>query len=100
MRFSLTLSLYLGRQFLIGIGIVLFSVMMLVFIIDLVETLRKFGGRESFEFATLVGMTLMKMPGLIETMMPFAVLFGGMWTFTRLTRPSELVVACPWRTRR
>ncbi len=93
MRFSLTLSLYLGRQFLIGIGIVLFSVMMLVFVIDLVETMRKFGGRESFDFATLVGMTLMKMPGLIETMMPFAVLFGGMWTFTRLTRSSELVVA-------
>jgi lipopolysaccharide export system permease protein len=93
MRFSLTLSLYLGRQFLLGIGIVLSSVMMLVFIIDLVETLRKFGGRDTFEFSTLIAMTLMKMPGLMETIMPFAVLFGGMWTFTRLTKSSELVVA-------
>lgn len=93
MRFSLTLSLYLGRQFLIGIGIVLFSVMMLVFIIDLVETMRRFGGREAYDFARLIGMTAMKMPGLIEAIIPFAVLFGGMWTFTRLTRSSELVVA-------
>lgn len=93
MRFSLTLSLYLGRQFLAGIAIVLFSVMMLVFVIDLVETLRRFGGRDTFDFTTLISMTLMKMPGLIEIMMPFAALFGGMWTFTRLTRSSELVVA-------
>lgn len=93
MRYSLTLSLYLGRQFLMGIAMVLFSVMMLVFVIDLVETLRKFGGRDTYAFATLISMTLMKMPGLIETVMPFAALFGGMWTFTRLTRSSELVVA-------
>jgi lipopolysaccharide export system permease protein len=93
MRFSLTLTNYLGRQFLIGIGIVLFAVMLLVFVIDFVETLRKFGGREGVEFGLLLSMSLLKMPGLAEQLVPFTVLFGGMWTFTRLTRSHELVVA-------
>jgi lipopolysaccharide export system permease protein len=93
MRFSLTMSNYLGRQFLVGISIVLFAVMLLVFVIDFVETLRKFGGREGVEFGLLLSMSLLKMPGLAEQLVPFTVLFGGMWTFTRLTRSHELVVA-------
>ncbi len=93
MRFSFTMSRYLGRQFLIGISIVLFAVTLLVFVIDLVEALRKFGGRDGVNFAVLVTMTFLKIPGLIEKIIPFTVLFGGMWTFTRLTRSHELVVA-------
>ncbi|TNE57443.1 MAG: LPS export ABC transporter permease LptG [Alphaproteobacteria bacterium] len=93
MRLSLTLTRYLGRQFLTGILIVLFAVLMLVFVIDFVETLRKFGGREGVEFGLMLSMSLSKLPGLAEKLVPFTVLFGGMWTFTRLTRSHELVVA-------
>jgi lipopolysaccharide export system permease protein len=93
MRYSMTITTYLGRQFLIGISIILFAVMILVFVIDFVETLRKFGGREGVDFALLLGMSLLKIPGLVEQLVPFTVLFGGMWTFTRLTRTHELVVA-------
>lgn len=93
MRLSLTFTRYLGQQFLIGILIVLFAVLILVFVIDFVETLRKFGGREGVEFGLMLSMSLLKIPGLAEQLIPFTVLFGGMWTFTRLTRSHELVVA-------
>jgi len=93
MRFSMTITSYFGRQFLIGISIIFFAVVLLVFVIDFVETLRKFGGREGVDFTLLLGMSLLKIPGLVEQLVPFTVLFGGMWTFTRLTRSHELVVA-------
>jgi lipopolysaccharide export system permease protein len=38
-------------------------------------------------------MAVLKLPNLTEKLMPFAFLFGALWTFARLTRSQELVVA-------
>ncbi len=93
MRLSLTLSKYLAKHFLTSIGLVIFGLMSLVFVVDFVETLRKWLGREGVEFTLLLQLSMLKMPGLAITVIPFVMLFSGIWTFTRLTRNNELVIA-------
>lgn len=93
MRFySWTIFRYLGRKFLLSILMAFTAIMTLAFFIDLVEMLRDFG-EDGLSFTLIANMALLKLPRLAEQILPFVVLFGGIWTFTRLTRSSELVVA-------
>ncbi|MSP67459.1 MAG: LPS export ABC transporter permease LptG, partial [Alphaproteobacteria bacterium] len=46
-RLSPTLTAYLGRQFLLNVGIVFLVLLWLLFMIDLVELVRRAVGRES-----------------------------------------------------
>lgn len=93
MQFSWTLSRYLGTQFLIGIGIVFGACVCLIFMVDMVELTRRAASREAVSAGMIISMSLLKLPNLSETALPFAVLFGAIWTFMRLTRSNELVVA-------
>ncbi|MDP6344887.1 MAG: LPS export ABC transporter permease LptG [Alphaproteobacteria bacterium] len=93
MRLSPTLSLYLGRQFLTGIGFVLLVLLALVFLFDLVELLRRASGRESAGLGLVLQMALLNLPSLAQKVLPFAALFGAIMTFSRLTRSHELIVA-------
>lgn len=92
MQLSWTLSRYLGTQFLIGIGIVFGACLCLIFMVDLVELTRRAASREAVTAGMVITMSLLKLPNLSETALPFAVLFGAIWTFMRLTRLNELVV--------
>lgn len=93
MRLSWTFSRYLGQRFLTGIGIVLLGCSCLILLVDLVELLRRAAGRDGVPLGSLIGMAFLKLPGVVESALPFTVLFGGIWTFVQLTRSSELVVA-------
>ncbi len=93
MRLSSTLSRYLGAQFLIGMSIVFFAVVCVIFMFDAVELIRRAAGRESVTFTVILSMSALKLPKLAEEALPFAALFGAMWTFAKLTRTHELVVA-------
>jgi len=93
MRLSPTLSLYIGRQFLVGIGLVFLVMVLLTLSFDLLELLRRASTRESVSFGIVFEMALLKLPTLSLKLLPFAVLFGGMITLTRMTRNNELVVA-------
>lgn len=90
-RLSATLSLYLGRQVLTGIGIVLLTFATLAFLIDTIELLRRAGDREGVGFGAVMMMAGLHLPFLVQAMLPFAMLFGAMLTFMRLTRSNELV---------
>ncbi|MGF1456416.1 MAG: LPS export ABC transporter permease LptG [Alphaproteobacteria bacterium] len=90
---SLTLMRYFGRQFLIGIGIVAAVVALLIFMVDAIEMLRHHASRDTISAATAIGLSLLKLPNIFEIAFPFTFLFGAMWTFTRLSRSNELVVA-------
>ncbi len=92
MRLSPILSLYLGRQFLNGILLAFFVMMTLVFLADLVEHLRRAANKDQATLAVVVWMSFLKLPSLAQKLLPFAVLFGGIWTFSRLTRTHELMV--------
>lgn len=93
MRQSTTLSIYFGRQFLTGILTVLVVLAVLAFSFDTVEMLRRASGRTDATLDLVFEMSLLKLPSLMTKLFPFAVLFGGMLTLSRLTRSQELTVS-------
>ena len=92
MRLSPTLSVYFARTYLAGIGIVFLALLVLAFTLDAVELLRRASGRPEATFGLVLQMALLKLPSLSQQLLPFAMLFGGMMTLTRLTRTHELTV--------
>lgn len=93
MNLSWTLSRYLGRQFLSVVLITFTLFLSLIFIIELVELLRRGGDKPGVTFDLILSMALMEVPRVGSRTLPFAVLFGGMAAFLRLSRNNELVVA-------
>ncbi len=63
----------------------------LIFLIDLIESLR-FAGKVEAGFAFALRLTLMRTPGLAQALAPFIFLFGAIWMFTQLNRRSEISV--------
>lgn len=92
-RLSPTLSRYIARRFVAGFLLILAAIGAIVFLIDIVELLRRGAGRTDVTVQVLLQLALLKSPRMLEKIVPFAVLFGGLYTFWRLTRTSELVVA-------
>ncbi|MBM3567635.1 MAG: LPS export ABC transporter permease LptG [Alphaproteobacteria bacterium] len=91
MRLSLTLSLYLGRHVLMACLVTLVGLAVLVFLLDVVEILRRAAGRD-LAFGLVLRMASLKLPTTAQKLVPFAVLFGAMLAYVRLTRSHELVV--------
>jgi lipopolysaccharide export system permease protein len=92
-RLSSTLSRYIGRQFLIWVGGVMFVLLGLTFVLEAVELMRRSAAKASATFGIVIEMALLKLPLMSEELLSFAILFGGMLVFARLTRSRELVVA-------
>lgn len=92
-RLSPTLSIYIARRFLMGFLVILIAIAGIVFLIDIVELLRRGAGRPDVTMNIVLEMAALKFPNLTEKIVPFAILFGGMHAFWRLTRTSELVIA-------
>lgn len=92
MRTSTILSFYVGRQFLANFLFIFFVFLGLMFLFDVVELLRKASAKPHVTFGLVSEMALLRIPHLGQKLFPFAVLFGGMLTFWRLTRSNELVV--------
>ncbi|MBR9971827.1 LPS export ABC transporter permease LptG [Magnetospirillum sulfuroxidans] len=93
MRLSPTLSGYIGRQFLLAFASVLAVILGVVFLFDVIELIRRAAGRGDLGVANLLLMAVLKLPQMLHTVLPFAVLIGAMTAFWRLTRTHELVVA-------
>ena len=92
MRLSPTLSVYIGRQFLLGFAIVFLVLVTLILTFDTVELMRRSASRPQITFADVFEMALLKLPHMSQQAFPFAALCGGMMVFWRLTRSHELVV--------
>jgi len=92
MRLSPTISLYIGRSFLMNFLGMLLSFLFLILIFDVVELMRRAASDPNITFAMVMEMALLKLPHMGQQSFPFAVLFGGMATFWRLTRHHELVI--------
>jgi lipopolysaccharide export system permease protein len=92
MNISLTLLKYLGRQFfgsfLMFIGILL----MVIYLIDSLELLRRAASHPEVTFGQIAKMSFFQLPDVGQQLFQFAVLFGALFTFWRLTRTSELAV--------
>ena len=91
-RMSTTLSVYVGRHFLMAVLLLLVLILLLVFMIDIIELLRRAAAKPNITVNTVINMALLKLPYMSQKILPFAVLFGGMLCFWQLTRSNELVV--------
>jgi lipopolysaccharide export system permease protein len=88
-----TLSAYIARQFFMWFCAVFGGMATITFLIDYIELIRRGASRANVSLATLFEMAALKLPHTTQEIMPFAILFGTMLAFWRLTRSNELVVA-------
>lgn len=93
MRLSPVLSLYFGRQFLAGLLGVFLLMALMLYLFDAVELMRRAAGKSEATPGIVLRMAAYQLAGLALKLLPFATLFGAMWTFSRLSRGNELVVA-------
>lgn len=90
---SATLSRYIGRQFLFWFVLLLAVLLGIIFLLDTVELLRRASNKPSVTFGIVLHMAFLKLPEIGQQIFPFVIMFAGMFTFWRLTRSNELVVA-------
>lgn len=91
MKFALTLSVYISRQFIYSFLLVLSVFAILIFMMDAVELLRKASSKQ-IPFMIMADMVLLKLPMLLQVILPFIILVASVLTYTSLARRSELVV--------
>lgn len=93
MRASSTLSRYVGRQFVTWFVALLLIILAIILVLDMVELLRRAGSKPNITFGLVLEMALLKLPQTGQQIFPFAMLFASMFTFWRLTRSNELIIA-------
>lgn len=93
MTLSKTLFAYFSRQFILWLSVVFAMLMSIVAMFDLVELLRRASSKEEITTDIVVQLSLLKLPHMVQDMLPFVVLLGSMFCFWRMARSNELVVA-------
>ncbi|MEM8536577.1 MAG: LPS export ABC transporter permease LptG [Pseudomonadota bacterium] len=82
---------YFARRFLVtflGVAAVFFLIILFV---DLVEQLRRFGGRDA-SFADIIILSLLNVPQTFYTFLPLIMILSAVSLFLSLARSSEMVV--------
>ncbi len=92
MRLPLRFSFYIGKQFLLSLGITLAAFTVIILLVDFMELLRRAHGRDAPAFI-LFQMALLRYPLMVQKMGAFVMLLAAVFCLTRLTRSYELVVA-------
>ncbi len=93
MHFAKTLSTYIARQYFAWFCGVFGAIISVTFLLDYIELIRRSGTRAQASWGVLLEMAALKLPHTAQEVMPFAILFGTMLAFWRLTRSNELVIA-------
>lgn len=89
---SPTMSRYILRQFLLWFMVMFVAMVTVIGLIDAVELLRRGTNKPDATASIITGMALLRAPFLAQEAIPFAVMFGGIFTFLKMTRNHELVV--------
>lgn len=92
MQLAKTLSAYIARQFFGWFCAVFGAMAIVTFLLDYIELIRRGGSRIQATLGLLFEMAALQLPQTAQEVLPFAVLFGTMLAFWRLTRNNELVV--------
>jgi len=93
MQLAKTLSSYIARQFLAWFCGVFLAMTIVTFLLDYIELIRRSATKMHVTLWMLLEMATLKLPHTAQEVLPFAILFGTMLAFWRLTRNHELVVA-------
>ena len=92
MGLSATLSAYLARHIAFWLAAVFVIVTGVAFLFDTVEMLRRSAGKTDIGIIPILQMTILKLPFLVQQLLPFCVLLGATLAFWNLARANELVV--------
>src|SRR4029077_4732300 len=84
---------YIARQYFTWFCGVFGAMVSVTFLLDYIELIRRSGTRTQATWGMLLEMAALKLPHTAQAVMPFAILFGTMLAFWRLTRNNELVIA-------
>ena len=85
------LERYVIGRMLLGVVVWLAVIAAIVFMIQFVELSSQVGTRTDADANTILYLTVLRAPSLIQILLPFCFLFGGMGAFVGLNRRSELV---------
>jgi lipopolysaccharide export system permease protein len=88
-----TLSRYFARQYFLWFVVFLGTLAGTIFLFEIAELMRRAADRPDTSFGLILEMGIDKLPDTVEHILPFVVLFSGVFTFWRLTRSQELVIA-------
>ena len=83
---------YIFMRCLMALGLVIGIFAITIMLVDVVEQLRTVGGDIDLSPLTAVQLSLMKLPGLLEETLAFAVLVAAMIAYNQLSKSSELSV--------
>lgn len=83
---------YVFMRCLFALGLVIGIFAITIMLVDVVEQLRTVGGDIDLSPLTAVQLSLMKLPGLLEETLAFAVLVSAMIAYNQLSKSSELSV--------
>lgn len=88
---SRRIELYVLGRSLAGVGTALAVISAVILLVQFVDLSRSIGVRADVTAADIFGLTLLKSPSVIQVLLPFVFLFGGIGAFVGLNRKSELV---------
>jgi lipopolysaccharide export system permease protein len=71
-----TIPRYFARTFLLWFGVVLFTLTSTIVLFDFSELLRRSSKQHNVEFNRIAQMVLLKLPNLLELLLPFIILFA------------------------
>jgi lipopolysaccharide export system permease protein len=87
-----TLTIYLGKQFILSFLALLGVIIGLVLLFDTVELMRRSVTSANMGFSQIFGMAVLKLPHTVQVALPFIVMLAMMFVLFRLSRSHELVV--------
>ncbi|HXJ00116.1 MAG TPA: LPS export ABC transporter permease LptG [Micropepsaceae bacterium] len=90
MNWSLTLTSYLAKRFFFAVLMVFAAFSALALSIDLADLFSRTTER-GIPPEMVISMSLLKLPDVAQKLLPFAVLLGAVFAFSRLSRNHELV---------
>ena len=89
----ITLSIYIANRFTVATLSMMAALSGVVWLFDFIELLRRSATKPDATFGLVVEIAGLRLPFVAMQILPFAVLLGGILSFWRLTRSSELIVA-------
>lgn len=82
---------YVLGKMLAGVGASLAVISAVILLVQFVELSRSIGGRAEVSAADIFGLTLLKSPAVIQILLPFVFLGGGIAAYVGMNRRSELI---------
>ncbi len=87
----MTLHLYFARRFFKTLMSTIFVFFIILFLLDMVEQIRKFGSTDA-TFGTLLSLSALNVPETLYRILPLIMILATLALFLGLARSSELVV--------